>query len=463
MEPRRAAQTATQGQQSPKPVAGGYVRVRVAPLMMCWYCYQEGLITLRQLRVWLALHEVAARRFAMKGERKPKFGPNELQKLVGGVGGAHLRADVAALRAVGLADVGAHHVKFAKSPEDLNIPCTEQVQELIDTVENRKRSVPIPRRMLRYLAACSKKALIATAIGHLLRLVYLRRREVGGYGRCKASWISERFGVDVRSVKRSRKLLIAIGVLTVLHPSPSSRERFCENRWGKALDWNLTWESASSSGSETAADCVETASDQPPAVAESNTGLSPQSRFSTTRMSPPRRDTDPLREDLKNPELASSRESGVQEELPSRGAKPTIHDVKIIDLSDPGRLVGLWHSAAQMGFIGRSEADKLRFAAIAERALRYGDSPPKMFRWLLGNRKFEFITQDMEDAARRKLRDFEFGSPLGAKIAPSKPRRSFVTDAPAHVKLPESFTSKPKAEWVRSVLGGGGGGCVDAC
>ena len=90
--------------------------------------------------------------------------------------------------------------------------------------------------MLRRLAAERGPALAAVALGHAMRCLYFRDNECRPAGACKASWLTEVFGVHLRSVKRARTQLIEMGWLT-----PLRADAWYQNRYGWRGAINLDW------------------------------------------------------------------------------------------------------------------------------------------------------------------------------------------------------------------------------
>lgn len=90
-------------------------------------------------------------------------------------------------------------------------------------------------------------------------------------------------------------------------------------------------------------------------------------------------------------------------------ARPSIRDVQSRDLRDTSTLLKLHEQAASLGIACGSEAGRLEFVAMAERARRRGRRPGALFFWLLRERKGEFITQVEEDEAARRLREHREG------------------------------------------------------
>lgn len=113
--------------------------------------------------------------------------------------------------------------------------------ELLSKIENNKRKVPVPRRVVRLLAHGAGRVVTATVLGHLLRCLYYRNGECKPLGNCKASWVADVFGVNASNVKAARKHLIEIG-LFVLVEMP---EEWHRNRWGARIGVNLQWRGAS--------------------------------------------------------------------------------------------------------------------------------------------------------------------------------------------------------------------------
>src|SRR4030095_5626142 len=81
---------------------GGFVLLTVEILCLLWWVYRQRYIQLRDLRVWLACHEIGASRCRLRPAQVPHYTLAELHRLVGGVGGPHLRCSLRRLEAHGL-------------------------------------------------------------------------------------------------------------------------------------------------------------------------------------------------------------------------------------------------------------------------------------------------------------------------------------------------------------------------
>lgn len=344
-----------------KPL-GGFCFIHEHSIHAVWSCLRSGDIELRDLRVWLACHELLARRCTLEAGRTPRYSFDELHGLVGGVGGEHVRRSVRRLERHGL-------LQFS--------------EDAIDTVpyevrEQPGRPIPVPRPLLRLLSKSRGRAFIATVLGHLLRCVFYRNGVCRSGGWCKASWVADAFGVALRAVKEARARLLKLGVLRSV-----AADQLRLNRLGSPQVVSLDW------GSEPA----------------------PRQRQSTTESAPPE----------KHKELSLRR---VDHQEPARtavlaGARlrakdPDLNNVTEADLKDPWRLAALFKQARLRGWVSRTESDILAFFSIAAKAVRVGSSnPPGLFRWLCQARRFDFVNLQDEDHARLLLKKLTHPSTNG--------------------------------------------------
>jgi len=101
-----------------KPV-GGFVFLTIQQLCLVWWAYCIELIHLRDFRVWFAAQEMGSRRCQLTPGQVPEYTLNELHRLVGGVGGEHLRTSIRRLEAVGLLTWSSTKLTFATSARAL--------------------------------------------------------------------------------------------------------------------------------------------------------------------------------------------------------------------------------------------------------------------------------------------------------------------------------------------------------
>ena len=136
---------------------------------------------------------------------------------------------------------------------------------MLARIQNHRRKVPVPRQVVRFIAAPSKRCVIATILGHLIRCLYYRAGECISGGFCKASWVAEVFQIDVRNVKAARKFLAeTLGFLECIQTPQSLL-----NRFGSKVFINLSWNGSAVDKS------THEPSELPPPTAQIDTGLPP--------------------------------------------------------------------------------------------------------------------------------------------------------------------------------------------
>lgn len=380
---------------------GGYRLIGVIPVLTAWFCYEKKLISFRDLRVWFALHEMAARRCELEAGRSPQFGLDELRGLVGGVGGEHLRKSLQSLAKAGLGQFTGDSLKFAASPDAIPLPDLSEFWAMVEKVTNHRRKIPVPRRTLRLLAQTGRPAVIACVLAHLCRCVYARGGGIVSEGACKISWIVDVFGVGERQAKAAREFLRSINWLTGLDVP-----QWYRNRYGARVRVNLDWI-------------------RPDSYADEPSKTAPPPAFSTTKTAPP--DIKPetsSRSKNQKPALAAERPTGFSienQKEENQKAPPSLRDVQTSDLRDTPHLLTLFEQATQAALIASSDNDRLRFFTIAEHALVKGTkNPPGLFMHLLKNKLYHFATNDDEDAALTRLKRHFHGR--DAKRESEKPR-----------------------------------------
>lgn len=373
-------------------IAGGFVLVPIASLLACWRACQSRPLGIGDFRAWLACREMKARRCVLEEGRPSAFTFAELAR-ISGVSRKRAGASVSRLADAGLLVWSEPAIGFPDPPT--------WGLDLEDTIGRGRGAVAIPRRMLRFLAAGGRPALIATALGVLLRCLSRRRRGFEGRGMVKASWIARAFGVDLRRVKAARLELIALGWI-----EPEASDQWALNRWGRAYRIRLDWDRDGSGGR-----CLP-----PPAAVEG------------PPLPPPESDQEPFQEEIRNQEPASGEPTGVVLEGSGDGRRPlpepTLGDVRPEDLKDTERLFELHGQAIKRKFIGSSEADRLRFVAAAEHALAVGKAnPPGLFAYLVFGGCWRYLTGADEDRANARIKAYLRGSapPSVAKASPSRP------------------------------------------
>ena len=101
----------------------------------------------------------------------------------------------------------------------------------------------------------------------------------------------------------------------------------------------------------------------------------------------------------------------------------------LADLSDVARLLALHQHAIARGWLHGGEAAQLNVVAAAVHARRVGDAPCRPFVALLRDQRWEVITQEDEDQARRLLREHRDGPPPRTRTPAAMPEVSLSDDA----------------------------------
>lgn len=368
-------------------IAGSCRAISVHHLAITWWLYRHCHITARQLRVLFALHEMDARRRPCGEGQYRHYSLAELQKLVGGGQGCSvaekaLKSDLRRLCAIGVVEFDPERITFAASIDQIRVDDVSGFWAFFQALPNRKRPVPVPRRLLRALAGGFSRAVTATILAHLIRCLMWRKDQ--GYrvdGRAKASWIADVFGVSRRAVIDARHRLVELGWLVEL---PAQQWEL--NKWGARYTWQLD------AKEETA---HQSARPQDPIEGQSACPIKPVSS---------------LREDLKTskPAKPGSKPSGVctrqDNTVGEGGAPPNIHRICTTDLRSTERLLLLHDQAVAEGLADPSDAGLLDFVSLAERARAHGHDPARLFYWLISRRRTDMITQADEDAAHARLK-----------------------------------------------------------
>lgn len=380
-----------------RPV-GGFVLISVVQLAMAWWAYRTGAIRLRDLRVWFALWEMREERCRLKAGRVPNYRTAEVLKLVGGVGEPGIRSALRRLERVGLAKFSSSSISFAVSPDELRVEDVAGLFAMLEKVELTKRRVPMPRRTLLFLAGGARRAVIATVLGVLMRCLFARRDGCVSGGRCKASWVADTFGVDLRRVKAARRHLENIGWLSAFQS-----EHWKENRWGRGVVVNLEWSRESALSREPLATTANfSTSGLPPHSGRNEPGLPPPCLNQT------------LPSELKNqkPRQGASGpgsfrlKTETKKELPA----PRLSHVLLEDLRNGERLLALFEQAESLRFVNGSENSRLQFFAAAEHAAVIGSvNPPGLFARLVRRGWWHYATLSDEDAARIRLKKLLLG------------------------------------------------------
>ena len=398
---------------------GGFQFISVSHLCAVWCAYRQANIQLADVRLWCATQEMVARRCQLSSGQQPRYQYHELKSLVSGGGG--IIAAMARLQTTGLLTWDATTLTFPLPAADTD----DVLATMLAQISNHRRRVPVPRRLLRFLAKDCSRALLATTLGHLFRCLYYRQGRCRADGFCKASWIAQVFGVSERAVKTARRRLEALGFL-----QRTETPQWVRNRYGQKMTINLQWDGTALPVTETAGSITKIA---PPTGQKSPQIAPPDSEeelLSETKHQKPACDTGVLstlvaqaRECLRTgtsllpesapvlPSAAAADVKATHSAAPRRTVAPPspphLQHVLLRDLQDIERLLVLHTQAVQTHLIGPSEADRLAFVALAHHVLHFRPgNPGGLFLQLLRQRRFHLITQEEEDRAQQALKRY---------------------------------------------------------
>ena len=400
-------------------IAGRFRRITVHQLAIAWWLYQSSHITLRQLRVYFAAHEMAERRprklktsnISNQGQEKPLYTLDELARLLGCRPNRRtlnaLLRDVKILGNLGLVKLGNHHIEFAASIEQIAVDDVSSFWTFFNQLPNSRRAVPVPRRTCRALVAGLGSATTGLTIALLIRSLFWHKER--GYrtdGRTKCSWVAEVFGLSRRSVQLARTKLIKLGWLT-----PIEAEQWELNRWGQR--YHINPEAAP--GSKT-----KQPNAQSP-TSKSDTGFAPLTSGDDTRFAPPYINKSSSSNEEFKTRLFPRKGDGVSisgSGLSRRGeraggahrpasALPQLlfqgGRVRVEDLKSDTWLRELHPRLKKKGLLPSGERGLRELFALAERCLRVAHNPCAMFVANLRAGRWHYTTCEDEDAARRRL------------------------------------------------------------
>ena len=147
-------------------------------LCRVWVAYQQRQIRIVDLWVWFAAHELVARRCQVKPGQAVHYREAELTRLVGGT--HSMPVSLRRLATAGLLHWEESTLTF---PDDRSPNGRFRgTHDDAGTDSQWHRRIPVPRRLLRYLAGGCHKVMVATIVGHLIRCLYYRNGAVPPHG-----------------------------------------------------------------------------------------------------------------------------------------------------------------------------------------------------------------------------------------------------------------------------------------
>ena len=395
-----------------------YTTVRLADLANPVGALANGHISTAAFRVWLAaieakaIREAAARRKVCRPRpgrpTVPRFSVVELSRIAG----LSPRVAGRALREL----IGAGILAF--SPDRIETPTRlqERFDDWVATLScgrSEKRFLPVPRPFLRHLARCPREGVLLTAVGYLVRGLSLAPRtgEIRNRGTLKASWVTETFGLSLRTVRYAQRELRRIGWLS--KDTGSTQRKL--NRDGAYFVIDPTWRPHP--GPLAKRPTGEPPASQPGFVHRNK----PTPRIAPLKVgigapfAPPREDGE-TPSDRKHQEPRPPEPAGGRFPVGGRGRTdqhPDLRDIQTEDLRRLDRVAALYREAVGAGWLVGSEANALNFVAAAVRAREVQGDPVRVFVGVVRRGLWHHITQAQEERARRALSRFrEAGTDL---------------------------------------------------
>lgn len=403
-------------------IHSGYKTITPAQLANALWALDEKLIRHRDFRLYLAcfvlvaIREAAARTNRCRGtapRELPRYRVNELERLTQ-LPSRHIKPGLRRLAKCGLVAFSEGEIAMTKEV----LSGAEELAEKLSCQRSPKRPIPVPRAVLRFLAASFSEALTRVVIAYLVRGLSIARKtgEISAKGTVKASWIADTFNVSMRAVKYAQAELRC---LDWIGKDTNSVQRKL-NRDGAYFAINLSWttgqpaEGGDAKGTATSAltrHPLQSNSDQSiVSSGKDDCKIAPPLLQNCTDFAPPREDKETSYEvkyqRTQTPEPADVCFKERQEPAPatrSEHASPSWRNVCTEDLCRLDRLEVLFIEATRQGWLHASEASALDFVGAAVRAREVGEHPPKLFVFLVRHSLWSHISQAQEDRARTAL------------------------------------------------------------
>jgi hypothetical protein len=379
-------------------IEGGYVFKSRSEILQLNALVSSRKLTLAEGRVFMASIEMRAIRSAVEASKAkikksrgiiPKYENKEVKTL------SNLSIPKISKAKIKLSD---HFILFSENKGDL----------------------PIPRRLIRFLAKCEKRSTFLVLLSYIERGITLRNRSIKNAGSLKASLIVKTTGLSLRAVRLARKELLELGIIT---PDTTKYQRKL-NRDGAYFTINLNW-SPEKKAQEFHRKGSEEATKSPVAekvpvdnLKPSTPKIAPPPSEKCSKIAPPYRDKKPSKE-LRNQkaQASASNQSGVFSKQIGQERKPNLFDVQLEDLQSFDRTEALYEQAVKTKLIQNSESNFLNWIAAAVRAKSCESRDPvRVFVGIVRKKLWHHITQADEERARVGILRYRQSEPVPPEI-----------------------------------------------
>jgi hypothetical protein len=438
---------------------GGYIHVSTFRFGVAWWCYLAGTLSLRAVRILLALHEAGIERSAYvwtekkRGRGVPEFTPRfSVEELASfcGLPVKRARAALKELLDLGLlAEFLPERITFARTIDELRLSEDERSEfwEWSALLTNRKR-VPMPRRILALACETSSPAQIAFIWSASLRCVYLHPKGVGFTysGWLKLTWLSRCMDISLSSLKAAKSHLVKLGWI-----EPTGK--VCKH--GEKLSVNPAWEriqeTAEGTSTGTKSGCQKSPSGAKSGPPKTTRESSAKAEIQKPRESPST-GADPGPGIFKNPGEPTPKK-------PDSAPPVRLSAIKPEDFQDVGRALELFRQATVCKLVEDSEHSRVRWLAGIERARTVqANNPAGVFLHLVKNRLWSYLSEGHWDAASERLKTHLYGanrlaegSPLAASIGRRmEPRKTPEQALSGDAKLVQAIRTVLRQRGVRN-------------
>lgn len=390
-------------------IEGGFKPVRAGEIASIIEAINDKKIGPRALRVYFAAHvAVAARQAATfapsrKKAKGPKGSVRHSAEELARLSGLSIEATKKELRALSRAEL----LSFSETEITFGMSDSDEVFD-----RSPRRIIPMPRRLLRYLARCDRKAELLTILGYCVRGLSRRGGEISTAGTAKAGWIAKHFGISVRSVRAERGRLIAAKFIS----EDNSTQRKL-NRTGAYFRINPAWTGPAAGCDSGRAEKGARELAQPAAAPGSRSEIASPQVKNQRCFAPPIGDKKTPYGSRNQKPRATPKPAGVSSKHEKNTHRvilpPTIKAVQADDLASFGRTEALYWQAVGQGILTHSEASSQRWIAAAVRAKSgkgVGD-PVRVFMGIVRKGLWHHITQADEERAVAGLKKYREANP----------------------------------------------------
>ncbi|MBW4422801.1 MAG: hypothetical protein KME13_27090 [Myxacorys californica WJT36-NPBG1] len=331
-------------------------------------------------------------RFKRSKNEKPSpvyFRIDEIRQRIGTQSERLIRADLKQLETNGLLSFSEDAITIASVP----LTFTQRLLERLG--QSMRRLIPVPRRMLEFLAQCPCPSLLRGILVYLLRGLSIRQGAINTCGSVKSSWVAQVADISLRAAKSVRARLIQMGWLS---KDVGSTQRKL-NSTGAYFRINTTWKPIAPEGLKSMNNVIH-----------SDREFAPLPCKKTCEFAPPIEDLKTSNKNLKDQKLLKP--SGVYQQAES---KPTLCNVRTLDLREFYRCEALYWQAVKARWIDHSEANVLNWISAAvrarEAASKAGGDAVRIFVAIVRRKLWNTITGVQEDYARQTLARFQAMQP----------------------------------------------------